>query len=145
MKTRTSLLMACLIGLSFPVCAEVQKFGDVEINYNVVTTDTLSPKVAKAYGISRSKNRMLLTVVVTRPDGGGIPRPVSADVTAQSVNMIQQQRPIRMRSINEGEAIYYIGDFGFTSPDFMRFTLNIAEAGAASPYKIEFQRNFERY
>lgn len=145
MKTLTSIFLLCLISISFPARAEMQKFGDVEINYNVVTTDTLAPKVARAYGILRSKNRLLLTVVITRPDEGGLPRPVSADVTAQSVNMIQQQRPIKMRSINEGEAIYYIGDFDFTSPDFMRFTLNIAESGAGGPYKIEFQRNFERY
>lgn len=145
MKTLSGLFLFCLTGLSFPVHADIQKFGDVEINYNVVTTDTLSPKVARAYGIVRNKHRMLLTVVVTRPDGEGVPKPLSAEVTAQSVNMIQQQRPIRMRSINEGEAIYYIGDFGFTSPGFMRFTLNVVEAGAAAPYKIEFQRNFERY
>ncbi|MFH1494792.1 MAG: DUF4426 domain-containing protein [Pseudomonadota bacterium] len=145
MKTLTGMFFFCLISISLPVHAEIEKFGDVDINYNVVTTDTLSPKVARAYGIARSKNRLLLTVVVTRMDEGNIPRPVSAEVTAHTVNMIQQERPIKMRNITEGEAIYYIGDFGFTSPGFMRFTLNVAESGVAKPYKIEFQRNFERY
>lgn len=145
MKTLTSLFLFCVISLSLPAHAEIQKFGDVNINYNIVTTDTISPKVAKAYGISRSKNRLLLTVVVTRMDEGNIPRSVSVDVTAHTVNMIEQQQKIKMRSANEGEAVYYIGDFGFTSPDFMRFTLNVTESGAAKPYKIEFQRNFERY
>lgn len=145
MKTLTRMFMFCLALFSFPLYAEIQKFGAVDINYSVVTTDTLSPQVAKAYGISRSKNRLLLTVAVTRTDEKNIPRPVSADVTAQTVNMIEQQRQIKMRNINEGEAIYYIGDFNFASPDILRFTLNVAEPGAAKPYRIEFQRNFERY
>lgn len=88
---------------------------------------------------------MLLTVAVSRLDEKNIPRPVRADVTAHTVNMIEQQRQIKMRNINEGEAIYYIGDFSFATPDFLRFTLNVAEPGAAKPYRIEFQRNFERY
>jgi hypothetical protein len=145
MKTLASLFLFCLIVLSLPVHAEIQKFGDVDINYNVVTTDTLAPQVAKAYGITRSKNRLLLTVAVSRMDENNIPRPVSAEVTAHTVNMIEQQRRIRMKTINEGEAIYYIGDFSFATPDFLRFTLNVAEPGAAKPYKIEFQRNFERF
>lgn len=145
MKTLTSVFMACLISCPSAAYAEIQKFGDAEVNYNLVTTDTLSPQVAKAYGITRSKNRLLLTVVVTRPDAEGLPRSVSADVTANSVNMLQQQRPVPMRRIREGDAIYAIGDFSFTAPGFMRFTINVAEAGAASPYKIEFQRNFERH
>ena len=145
MKTLASLFLFCLTGLSLPVHAEIQKFGDVDINYNVVTTDTLAPQVAKAYGITRSKNRLLLTVAVSRMDENNIPRPVSAEVTAHTVNMIEQQRRIRMKTINEGEAIYYIGDFSFATPDFLRFTLNVAEPGAAKPYKIEFQRNFERF
>lgn len=122
-----------------------QAFGDVDINYNVVTTDTLSPKVAQAYGILRSKNRLLLTVAVSRMDENNMPRAVSAEVTAKTVNMIDQHRPIKMKTIKEGEAIYYIGDFGFTTPGFMRFTLNVAEAGAAKPHEIKFQRNFEKF
>lgn len=145
MKTLTNKFLFCLIVLSFPAHAEIQKFGDVDVNYNVVTTDTLAPQVARAYGIQRSKNRLLLTVAVSRMDERNIPRPVSADVTAHTVNMIEQQRQIRMRNINEGEAIYYIGDFSFATPDFLRFTLNVAEPGAAKPWKIEFQRNYERY
>lgn len=145
MKTWTRTFLCCLLLPSLPSHAEIQKFGDVDINYNVVTTDTLAPQVARAYGIQRSKHRLLLTVAVSRMDENNIPRPVSAQVTAHTVNMIEQQRQIRMKTISEGEAIYYIGDLSFATPDFLRFTLNVAEPGAAKPYKIEFQRNFERF
>lgn len=145
MKILTNMLLFSLAFLTVTAYAETQKFGDLDVNYNVITTDTLAPQVAKAYGIKRSKNRLLLTVSASRPDERDVPRAVNIDVTAYTVNMIEQHRKINMRRISEGEAIYYIGDFGFATPDFLRFTVNVAEPGSDKPHKIEFQRNFERF
>ncbi len=145
MKILTNMLLFSLAFITASAHAEMQKIGDLDVNYNVMTTDTLSPQVAKTYGIERSKNRLLLTVSVSRPDERGVPRAVDADVTAYTVNMIEQHRKIKMRRISEAEAIYYLGDFGFATPDFLRFTVNIADPGSGKPHKIEFQRNFEKF
>lgn len=144
MKILTSVLMFYFAFLSAAADAEIQKFGDLDVNYNVIATDTLAPQVAKAYGIKRSKNRLLLTVAASRPDERGVPRAVNADVTAYTVNMIEQHRKIKMRRIVEGEAVYFIGDFGFATPDFLRFTISVTEPGSGKPHKIEFQRNFDK-
>jgi len=144
MKILTNILLFSLAFLTVSAYAEIQKFGDLDVNYNVITTDTLAPQVAKTYGIERSKNRLLLTVSVSRPDEKGMPRAVNTDVTAYTVNMIEQHRKIKMRRISEGKAIYYMGDFSFATPDFLRFTINITDPGSGKPHKIEFQRNFER-
>ena len=37
-------------------------FGNFEIHYNAVRTDELTPEIARAYGIERSGNRVLLNV-----------------------------------------------------------------------------------
>lgn len=145
MKILTNMLLFSLAFLAVTASAEIQKFGDLDVNYNVITTDTLAPEIAKAYGIKRSKNRLLLTVAVSRPDERGVPRAVTADVTAYTINMIELHRKIKMRRISEGEAIYYMGDFGFAAPDFLRFTINVTESGSGKPHKIEFQRNFEKF
>lgn len=145
MKILTNMLLFSLAFAAATAYAEIQKFGALDVHYNVITTDTLAPQVAKAYGINRSKNRLLLTVSVSRSDEKGVPRAVNADVTAYTVNMIEQHRKINLRKISEGEAIYHIGDFGFATPDFLRFTLSVTEPGSVKPHKIEFQRNFERF
>ena len=145
MKISTNMLLFFLMFLSVPSYAEMQKFGDLDVNYNVITTDTLAPQVAKVYGIERSKNRLLLTVAASRLDERGYPRAVNTDVTAYTVNMIDQYRKVKMRRISEGEAIYHIGDFGFATPDFLRFTVHVTEPGSDKPHKIEFQRNFEKF
>lgn len=145
MKILTRMLLFSLALVAVAAEAEIQKFGDLDVNYNVITTDTLAPQVAKAYGIKRSKNRLLLTVASSRPDEKGVPRAVDADVKAYTVNMIEQHHKINMRRISEGEAIYYVGDFGYATPDFLRFTVNVTEPGSNKPHKIEFQRNFEKF
>lgn len=145
MKILTNMLLFSLAFLAAAADAEIQKFGDLDVNYNVITTDTLAPQVAKAYGIRRSKNRLLLTVAASRTDAKGIPQPVDADVTAYTVNMIEQHRKIKMKRIVEGEAVYSIGDFSYATPDFLRFTINVTEPGSNKPHKIEFQRNFDNF
>lgn len=144
-KILTNMLLLSLPFLAVAAHAEVKKFGDLEVNYNVIVTDTLAPQVAKTYGIQRSKHRLLLTVAVSRPDEKGVPRAINADVTAYTLNMIEQHRQIKMRRISEGEAIYYVGDFGYATPDFLRFTINVTEPGSGKPHKIEFRRNFEKF
>lgn len=143
MKTLSHTLLVSLLFLAAPSFAEIQKFGDVDVNYNVITTDTLSPQMAKAYGITRSNRRGLLTVAVSKPNELGLPKPVAASVKASTVNMIEQHRDIKIRSIHEGTAIYYIGEFAFATPDFLRFTLSIAEKAGGKPFKIEFQKNYD--
>jgi len=146
MKTPTRMLMLCLLLLAFSVRAEVQKFGDVDISYQVVTTDALPPKLARAYGIARNKDSLLLMVAMTRSDENDIPKPVAADVTAHIVNLAEPQPQwIKLRNINEGEANYHIGEFHFAAPDALRFTLTVAEPGAERPYIVDFQRTFERH
>ena len=41
-------------------------FGDFELHYNAVRTDELTAAVARAYGIERSANRVLLNVALLR-------------------------------------------------------------------------------
>lgn len=143
MKTLANVLLVPLLFLATPSFAEIQKFGELDINYNVITTDTLSPQMAKAYGITRSNHRGLLTVAVTKTNELGLPKPVAASVKASTVNMIEQHRDIKVRSIQEGGAIYYIGEFAFATPDFLRFTLKIAEKEGSKPFMIEFQKNYD--
>ena len=47
MKILTNMLLFSLAFLAVSADAEIQKFGDLDVNYNVITTDTLAPQVAK--------------------------------------------------------------------------------------------------
>ncbi len=140
MKSLATMLFLALLSTS--AVAEMEKFGNFEVNYSVITTDSLVPVIAKAYGIERSPRRAMLTVSVTEPTAGGALRHVSAAVDANIVNQFAQVLPVKMRSINEGTATYYLGDFAIAPPDYLRFTLSISGAALGRTLKVDFQKNF---
>ena len=81
------------------------------IHHNALTTDSLSPQVAKAYDIQRSKNRGMLNVSVIKAQPGSTGRSVRAKIKATATNLTGQTRDIPLREVHDGDAIYYIGDF----------------------------------
>jgi len=142
MKTLSKMLFTTLLIVSMSALAGMEKFGNLEVNYNVITTDTLTPAIAKVYGIERSPRRGMLTVAVTEPQASGAPRHVNADIAASAVNLMDQVLMVKMRSIQEGNAVYYIGDFRIAPPDTLRFILKVGGMEAGKAHKIEFQKNF---
>ena len=48
-----------------------QSFGNLEVHYNALRTDELTPDVARAYGIERSGNRVLLNVSLLAKSADG--------------------------------------------------------------------------
>lgn len=106
-----------------------QKFGPLEVHYNALSTDELSPEVARAYKIERSKTRGLVTMSVLKKNPVGALTPVPARLTIYATNLSQQLANIEMREIKEGTAIYYLGEFRVTPPDTLKFTATVEVAG----------------
>jgi hypothetical protein len=124
------LAALCLCSVAAAAHAEIsQKFGTLEIHYNALTTDELLPEVARAYKIERSKTRGLVTMSVLMPNKLGVLTPVPAKITAYVTNLNQQLANVTMREINEGTAIYYLGEFRVAPPDTLRFTATVEVAG----------------
>jgi hypothetical protein len=139
MKTLATFILPLLLWAATPALAErSQTFGDLTVHYNVITTDTLTPEIARAYNITRSKYRGLLTVSVLRPNKLGVGEPVAAKMDAYAVNLSEQLRNIDMREVREGRAIYYLGTFSVAPQETLRFTVNIHAEGAKN--KLEFQQ-----
>lgn len=140
MKT---LLAACALMLACAAHAEqMQKFGDIEIHYNAMPTDELTPDVARAYGIERSGKRGLMTVSVIRRDAQGVGRPIKAHVTAAIKMLTTQSIDVTLREVVEGEAIYYLGDFRVMPPVTLRFAVTVRPAGAGRDAVVSFSRSF---
>lgn len=106
-----------------------QKFGAIEIHYNALSTNELSPEVARAYKIDRSKTRGLVTMSVLKQNPVGAPTPVAAKISIYVTNLNQQLANVDMREVKEGTAIYYLGEFRVTPPDTLKFTATVEVAG----------------
>jgi len=136
------LAALCLCSVAAIAHAEIsQKFGDLEIHYNALTTDELSPDVARAYKIERSKTRGMVTLSVLKKNKVGVLTPVAAKLGIYATNLTQQLSNIDMREIKEGTAIYYLGEFRVAPPDTLKFTATVEVAGEPK-YEMTFDQKF---
>jgi hypothetical protein len=119
-----------------------QTFGDYTIHYNAINTEMLDPAVAKGYGITRSKNRALLTISVLKNQIGTSVQPVKAKVTATATNLTSQLRIIKSRELEDAGAIYYIGEIPVRNEETLEFNVEVQPEGSEETYSLKFQQQF---
>ncbi len=120
-----------------------QDFGNYEVHYNAVRTDALTPQIARLYGIQRSTNRVMLNVTILHKEADHAPRkPVDGTVQVDAYNLNGQLKPIEMRRISEGDAIYYIGEVSISGTEILVFDISVTPTGEKNPFKMKLKREF---
>ena len=112
------------------------------MHHNAIPTAALTPAIATGYGITRSKYRGLLNVSVIKDVAGTTGQPVTAIVKANATSLLGKTRPISMREIREGEAVYYIGEFPIIDRETLSFELEITPAGLQKPISASLTQQF---
>ncbi len=113
--------------------------GDYVIHFSAQSTDQLSPEVAMAYNFVRSKNRAMLTVSVIEEATNNS---ASAQVTVKTRNLAGQLKNVTMRTITEGDSIYYIGETPVANREVLIFDITVTPEGADRPVDVRFKREF---
>lgn len=134
-----TILMCAVAGVAH--AEKAQKFGNIEIHYNALTTNDLLPEVARAYKIERSKTRGLLTISVLKKNDKGVPMPMPAKISLYVTNLTQQLSPLILREIKEGTAVYYLAEFRIAPPDTLTFN-GVVEAPGEPRREIKFSQTF---
>ena len=122
-----------------PAGESMKDIGDHVIHFSAQSTDELSPEIARAYNIVRSKNRAMLTISVVRESDK---RSVPADVTVKTVNLTGQLKKVAMRQIEDQDAIYYIGETPVANRETLIFDITVTPDGAAGSSEVRFKREF---
>jgi predicted small lipoprotein YifL len=119
-----------------------QVFGDFEVHYNALRTDELAPEVARAYGIERSANRVMLNVSLLRKNPDGSTTPVDGRVSATAYNLNGQLKDLQMRRITEGSSVYFIGEVGISGSEILVFDIDASPLDQSATYTVQFKREF---
>ena len=122
-----------------PAGATNADIGDHVVHFSAQSTDQLPPEVARAYNIVRSKNRAMLNVSVLQESDGSA---VVADVSVKTVNLTGQLKSVTMRQINEGDAIYYIGEVAIANRETLVFDISVTPEGSNQSSDLRFKRQF---
>lgn len=116
-------------------------FGDYVIHFNALGTDQLTADVARQYDIGRSRNRAILNVSILRKDDG-MGTPVTGSVSASAINLTGQLKNIALREIEEGSAVYYIGEVSITDGEQLLFTIDATPLNEPSRFTVRFKKQF---
>lgn len=123
-KTVQFILLSFLLSIHSQAFAESsQTVGDYIVHYNALSTESLPPAVARAYGITRSKNQGLLNISVLKK--GGNFEGAEANITVSATNLTGQLRNLELRKIEEQNAIYYISVFSVTDQETLDFSIKV--------------------
>lgn len=120
-----------------------REFGNYEVHFNALRTDSLTPDIARTYGIQRSTNRVMLNVTLLHKEADQAPRkPVNAAVQVDAYNLNGQLKNLEMRRISEGTAIYYIGETSISGNEILVFDIKVTPEGESQPLEVKLKREF---
>ncbi len=122
--------------------ATSEDFGDYVVHFNAITTDQLQPEVARTHNIARSKNRAMVNISIIRKVEGSIGQPVDGKVEISATNLTGQAKNLTLRRIQEGEAIYYIGDVSVANSETLVFNLSVTPEDTTKKLTVRFSRQF---
>ena len=138
-----SLLTGVLLLLPLAAAAENSKdFGQFVIHYNAMATDFLPPEIARQYRITRSRNRGMINITVLKKILGSPGQPVHARIEVTASNLAGQSRRIHTREIRDGNAIYYIGEFGVANEETLKFNVRARPQGTQQDVEVGFSQDF---
>jgi len=137
------LLLALMLSIPFSAVAKNSAtVGDFTVHYNAFTTSTLTPEVAKAYGIQRSKYRGLLNVSVIKEQEGTTGTPVPGRVQVKTLALTGQSTPLSMREVKEQGAVYYIGEFPIRNQEKVNFAIEVTPEGTSETFIVKMEQQF---
>ena len=116
--------------------------GDYVVHFNALATEMLPAEVARAYGIVRSDSRAMLNVSIVRKQADTIGKPVGAAVTVNASNLTGQLKSVTVRRIEEGNAIYYIGEISVANQETLIFDIEVTPEGETKPISVKFRQQF---
>lgn len=140
---RFSLLLAFILLLPFSAVAENSTTaGGFTVHYNALTTADLTPAVAKAYGIQRSKNRGMLNVSMIKEKEGTTGTSVPGRVKVKTKVLTGQGTDLSMREIKDQDAVYYIGEFPTQNLEKVNFVIEVTPAGTRESIIVKMEHQF---
>jgi hypothetical protein len=119
------------------------EFGQYVVHVNAMTASSLTPEVAQNYGITRSENRGLVTVVILKKSSDmAAAQPVLSDVEVTAANLTGQLKPVELREIIDGDSIYYIGLVRVDNRETINFDIDIRPNDSSRKLPIRFSHQF---
>ncbi|MFT5813833.1 MAG: hypothetical protein ACI9VT_001591 [Psychroserpens sp.] len=143
MKNITNkLVLIGFLALSFIglVNAEnMKKMNDINVHYIALGSTFLTPEIAIAYGIERSRYKGLINISVL-DNTQAEHKSKTVNINGRARNDIGQIKSLDFMEVKEGDAIYYLAQVSYTNEETIHFDINITDKG--KQHKLKFSQKF---
>lgn len=119
------LALSLVLSTSFSALAEQKKtLGPWDVHYIVFDTTFLTPEIAKANGIVRSKYNALVNISVL-DSASQVAQRVEVSGTAR--NRIGTTKTLTFKRVIDGDAIYYLAPLSFRHGENYTFDISLRQ------------------
>lgn len=137
-KLISALTAGLLLLCSFSSSAEqMKKLGDWDVHYIALGTTFLTPEVARAYGIQRSRYNGLLNISVLDSNSKTAQ---SVAMTGTAKNLLGVVKKLSFKEVKEGDAIYSLAVLPFRNEE--QYQINIDIRHGNQQQKLSFKHKF---
>ncbi|NTS78086.1 DUF4426 domain-containing protein [Catenovulum sp. SM1970] len=112
--------------------------GDWEIHHISFPSTFIKPDIAQAAGISRSANLALVNISVLDAKSK---TPQKMLVTGYARNLLGQKKEMEFIEVDEGDAIYYLGQAHYRNEETLTFTVTVRNSDNRQA-QVEFKNKF---
>ncbi len=135
----TLLLMFCCSFIFSVHAQNMQKMSDINVHYMAIGATFLTPKIAKAYGIERSRYNALVNISVLDNTQKNTPAK-SVTMTGKARNNVGQLKSLDFKEVKEGDAIYYLAEINYANEETIHFDVQITDG--SKKHNLKFSQKF---
>ncbi len=137
----STIIFLCLSTLTFAQPGKsyntTTDFAEYTVRHVVFNSTFVLPDVAKIYKLKRSKYESLLNIsVYKKGEAGSIPATISGTVK----NLMQQQKVLDVKEIEEKNAVYYLSPIRVANEELLHFELIIRPDGSQQDLTVKFSQ-----
>ncbi len=132
--TAVLLALASLLLQSTANAEEKTMLGNWEVHHIVLSTTFLTPEIAKANNIVRSKYNALVNISVL---DGKDKTAQNVSITGTARNLLGNSKKLAFKKVTEGDAIYYLAVFSYAHKEKFRFDINIQQGNETQTLQLQ--------
>ncbi|UUO24890.1 DUF4426 domain-containing protein [Colwellia sp. M166] len=138
----TKLVMFAILSIAFATASNAEnmkKMNDINVHYIALSSTFLTPEIAKAYGIERSRYKGLINISVldnTQQDNPA----KTVIINGKARNDVGQIKSLEFTEVVEGDAVYYLAQVNYTNEETIYFDINITDKG--QQHNLKFSQKF---
>ena len=143
MNTQLRLILgAILCWFSLPATyaneqESTKVFGLYTVHYSTFNSLFVPADIAKIHQLIRAKDQTLINIAVQKTTDRS---PVAAQVSGTAKNLLQQQKNIEFKTIQEQDTVYYIGALRHTNEEIFHLDFTVVPEGETQPLTFRISR-----